>query len=170
MGGVDPGSGVDHLDRDQLALVEHGHRDRAAGRRVADCVADEVGEDLAHPIGVDLQHYPLDGLRPQRDLGSARRAVVSSHRPLDEVAEITAGLPATDRFPFPLACDPKLDSFKAYRAYDDFEGMALHSTALIDADGLLRWQDISYEPFADVEWLLAECQRLLALPAAAGSK
>jgi hypothetical protein len=48
--------------------------------------------------------------------------------------------------------------------------MPLHGTFLVDADGRVRWQDISFEPFTQFDWLLAECQRLLALPAGAGSK
>jgi hypothetical protein len=55
-----------------------------------------------------------------------------------------------------------LKTFKAYRAYDDFEKMPLHATFLIDGGGKVRWQDISYEPFTDVTFLLAESRRLLA--------
>ena len=38
-------------------------------------------------------------------------------------------------FPFPLASDHELKSFRAWRAYDDFEKMALHGTFLIDGEG-----------------------------------
>ncbi len=69
----------------------------------------------------------------------------------------------TKKFPFPLLADPSLDQFKAYRAYDDFEKMALHGTFLIDGSGHVRWQDINYEPFMHPEWLLEECVRLLEL-------
>jgi peroxiredoxin len=64
--------------------------------------------------------------------------------------------------PFPLVSGDKLDVFKAWRAYDDFEQQALHGTFLIDKDGAVRWQDISHEPFMDPEWLLQESKRLLA--------
>ena len=64
-------------------------------------------------------------------------------------------------FPFPLAADPKLDIFKSYRCFDDFENSTLHGTFLIDGEGLIRWQDISYDPFMDAEFLLKESQRLL---------
>jgi len=67
-----------------------------------------------------------------------------------------------DTFPFPLTADQSLKTFKAYRAYDDFEKMPLHATFLIDGSGKVRWQDISYEPFTDVNFLLAESKRLLA--------
>ncbi len=69
----------------------------------------------------------------------------------------------SQRFPFPLLSDSSLEVFKKYRAYDDFEKFALHGTFLIDGKGLIRWQDISYEPFNDAEWLLKEAKRLLSL-------
>jgi peroxiredoxin/tetratricopeptide (TPR) repeat protein len=67
-------------------------------------------------------------------------------------------------FPFPIVADPGLAAFKAYRAFDDFENQALHGTFLIDGAGFVRWQDISSQPFSDVEWLLKESKRLLAMP------
>lgn len=68
-------------------------------------------------------------------------------------------------FPFPLLSDAKMDIFKAYRTFDDFESQPLHGTFLIDANGLVRWQDISYEPFMNSDFLLEESRRLLQLPA-----
>jgi peroxiredoxin len=64
-------------------------------------------------------------------------------------------------FPFPVLADPSLDAFKAYRAFDDFEHIPLHGTFLIDGDGNVRWQNISYQPFRDAAWLLGEAKRLL---------
>ena len=64
--------------------------------------------------------------------------------------------------PFPLLSNVELDVFKAYRCYDDFEKLPLHGTFLIDAQGKVRWQDISHEPFQDAKFLLAEAKRLLA--------
>lgn len=66
-------------------------------------------------------------------------------------------------FPFTLLSNPTLEAFKANRAHDDFEGKPLHATILIDAHGRVRWQDISYEPFKDVAFLLQESKRLLPL-------
>ena len=66
-------------------------------------------------------------------------------------------------FPFPLLSDEALTAFKAYRTYDDFERMALHGTFLIDGTGRVRWQDISYEPFREMKFLIAESRRLLEL-------
>ena len=63
----------------------------------------------------------------------------------------------------PLHADPELSVFKAYRCYDDFEQQPLHGTFLLDPDGRVLWQDISYEPFMDVDFALSESHRLLKL-------
>jgi peroxiredoxin len=68
--------------------------------------------------------------------------------------------------PFPLVADNGLDTFKLYRCYDDFEQQPLHGTFLIDGAGLIRWQDISFEPFQDTKFLLGEAKRLLGQLAA----
>ena len=85
----------------------------------------------------------------------------------DSVADVAKTKRTTDAgessFPFPIVSDDSLDHFRAYRAYDDFEEMALHGTYLIDGSRRIRWQDISYEPFMHPNWLLEECQRLLAM-------
>jgi peroxiredoxin len=65
-------------------------------------------------------------------------------------------------FPFLMLSDDALSAFQSYRAYDNFEQVALHGTFLIDGDGYVRWHDISYEPFMDVNFLLRESKRLLA--------
>ena len=65
-------------------------------------------------------------------------------------------------FPFPLVSDEAMGVFKAYRAFDDFEGKPLHATFLVDGAGLVRWQDVSADPFTDVRFLLEESKRLLA--------
>jgi peroxiredoxin len=66
-------------------------------------------------------------------------------------------------FAIPLAADPEMKIFKSYRAYDDFEKLPLHGTFLIDGAGLVRWQDISHEPFMDVDFALTEFKRLLSV-------
>ena len=71
-----------------------------------------------------------------------------------------------EKFPFPLVSNDNLDVFKAYRSFDDFEKKTLHGTFLIDEEGLVRWQDISYEPFMDPKFVLREYQRLFGKEAA----
>ena len=64
----------------------------------------------------------------------------------------------------PLMADPTHEAFKQFRCWDDFEDQPLHGTFLIDARGRVRWQDISHEPFTDVDFMLDEAKRLLELP------
>jgi peroxiredoxin len=64
------------------------------------------------------------------------------------------------KFPMPMLADPKLDAFKRYQAYDDFEGQPLHGTFLIDAEGNVRFQRIAADPFLDVEFIKTEAARV----------
>ena len=68
--------------------------------------------------------------------------------------------------PIRLLANPELTIFKKYHAFDEFESQALHGTFLIDGAGKIRWQDISYEPFMDPDFLLRESIRLLEGPIA----
>ena len=88
----------------------------------------------------------------------------------ENAAKSLADLEPEERPSFPLVADPQLAAFKAWRCYDDFEDLPLHGTFLVDAEGKVRWQDISYEPFTKIEWLLGESQRLLGMPAGSGSR
>lgn len=63
----------------------------------------------------------------------------------------------------PLVVNPELDMFREFRCFDDFEGVPMHGTLLIDVDGRIRWQDIGYEPFMNASFLLEEAKRLLKL-------
>jgi Peroxiredoxin len=62
-------------------------------------------------------------------------------------------------FPFPLLSDAKLDVFKAYRCVD-FSNKPLHGTFLIDAQGAVRWQQISDRPFNDPAFVLGVAKQL----------
>ena len=64
----------------------------------------------------------------------------------------------------PLVSDHEMKVFRDYRAFDEFENAPLHGTFLIDGNGLVRWQDISFEPFREAKFLLGESKRLLAQP------
>ena len=75
------------------------------------------------------------------------------------------GYDSKDRhFNFPLLSDPNLDTFKKYRAYDDFDEKPMHGTFLIGASGKILWQEISHEPFMAPKFLLEESERLLDRP------
>ncbi len=80
----------------------------------------------------------------------------------DDLAAATALKNNKDGIKFPMAivADPKLALFKLYRAYDDFENQPLHGTFLIDAEGKVRFQRISADPFLDVEFIKSEAARL----------
>jgi peroxiredoxin len=66
------------------------------------------------------------------------------------------------KFPFTLLSNSDLDVFKSYRCYDDFEQKPLHGTFLLDGQSRIRWQDISYQPFMDADFLLKEATRLFS--------
>jgi peroxiredoxin len=111
----------------------------------------------------------LNSLAPQAS------AFAAAGLPLHAVRlDSTDGLKATlakdgKTFPFPLFSDEKHDTFRAFRAYDDFEGQPLHGVFVVDGQGLVRWQHISFEPFMRPEFLLEEAKRLLALPTGSGT-
>jgi len=41
--------------------------------------------------------------------------------------------------------------------------MPLHGTFLVDGNGKVRWQDISYDPFTELKFLATESRRLLGM-------
>ncbi len=83
---------------------------------------------------------------------------------IDGLAQTFQGTEGGDNpFPFALLSDESHDTFKAYRAFDDFEKMDLHGTFLIDGSQQIRWHDINFEPFMHPQWLLEEAIRILAL-------
>lgn len=89
--------------------------------------------------------------------------VAISTEDLPSLATSVANFSKDGQFPISLAADPEQKIFKAYRTFDDFEKKPLHGTFLIDGNGLVRWQDIGFEPFQDVDFVLSESKRLLSL-------
>ncbi|QDT56491.1 Putative peroxiredoxin [Caulifigura coniformis] len=90
---------------------------------------------------------------------------------LHKAAEAWKGDPTEQGapYPFPLLSDESLATFKAWRCFDDFEGRPLHGTFLVDGNGKLQWWDIGPEPFMNVDFLIEESKRLLAIDAALAS-
>ncbi len=72
--------------------------------------------------------------------------------------------------PFSMLTDSSQKAFKAFRAFDGFEKTPLHGLFLIDGTGKVRWQEIRFEPFQDVKFLLAESKRLLSRSAPTAEK
>jgi peroxiredoxin/N-acetylneuraminic acid mutarotase len=67
-------------------------------------------------------------------------------------------------FPFPLLSDANLEVFKTYRLLD-FDNQPMHGTFLIDAQGRIRFRDISDEPFNNPTFLLKEGTQLVSVAA-----
>ena len=70
---------------------------------------------------------------------------------------------AKGTIPFPIISDAPKTIFKKYTAHDDFENQPLHGTFVLDAQGRILWSDISADPFMEIDFLIKESQRLLAL-------
>jgi peroxiredoxin/tetratricopeptide (TPR) repeat protein len=87
--------------------------------------------------------------------------IAISTDPVDELLESQSAYTEEGNFPFAILADPSQESFRAYRAYDDFENKPLHGTFLIDPHGRVLWKDIAAEPFAKPDFLLKEAVRLL---------
>lgn len=72
------------------------------------------------------------------------------------------------KLPMTVLSDASMAAFKQFHAYDDFEDSPLHATVLVDKENRIRWLDVSWQPFTDTAFLLAEAKRLLSLPATNG--
>ncbi len=68
--------------------------------------------------------------------------------------------PALEELPFRLLADPDHANARRFHAYDDFEELELHATILIDRDGRIRWSRTGGDPFTDLDFLLAEIDRV----------
>ena len=62
-------------------------------------------------------------------------------------------------FKVSLLSDVNHSNARRFASYDDFEDMELHSTTLIDSDGLVRWKRSGGDPFSDVDFLVKEIKR-----------
>lgn len=71
---------------------------------------------------------------------------------LDPVDVIRGPLEARP-YPFPVLADPELDVFREYGCYS---AHPLHGLFLLDAQGLIRWQSVSWTPFMNLDLLRSE--------------
>jgi peroxiredoxin len=62
--------------------------------------------------------------------------------------------------PFRLLADPGHENARRFHSYDDFEEMELHSTILVDGSGKIRWTRTGGDPFMELDFLLAEIDRV----------
>ena len=112
-----------------------------------------------------------DNLRITRELGLAYYRKNQFSSAVTELKSVLSRDPNDKEaaYPFPLLSDHGLATFKAWRCFDDFENRPLHGTFLVDAHGKLQWWDIGPEPFMNVDFLIEESKRLLAIEAALAS-
>ena len=89
--------------------------------------------------GADLVAVSTDSLEKSRDLKNNADGV---------------------KFPMPILSNPDLGIFKQHFAFDDFENTPLHGLFIIDANGVVRFQRISPDPFLDVEFVKSESARI----------
>jgi peroxiredoxin len=59
-----------------------------------------------------------------------------------------------------LLSDNNHENARRFASYDDFEGIELHSTILIDAAGHVHWKRTGGEPFSDVDFLLKSVKQM----------
>lgn len=147
-----------------LAAVAGGRTTLAAQRGKPTLVVFYLGFGCLHCV------QQLQALAPRaKDFAAAGIQIVAIGNDAIDKAKQSAEALGDEQLPFPLLADPELRAFRAWRCHDDFEDLPLHGTFLVDGDGLVRWQDISFEPFLELDWLLQESRRLLSLPRAAGA-
>jgi peroxiredoxin/tetratricopeptide (TPR) repeat protein len=61
-----------------------------------------------------------------------------------------------------LLSDDQFTSARVFKSYDDFEEMPIHSTVLIDKEGLVHWARHGAGPFTDYEFIATQLQRMNA--------
>jgi peroxiredoxin len=68
-----------------------------------------------------------------------------------------------------LLSDTNHENARRFASYDDFEGIELHSTILIDRQGRVNWKRTGGDPFTDVEFLMKTVKRMNEEPKAASA-
>ena len=61
-----------------------------------------------------------------------------------------------------LLSDPEYANARAWKSYDEFEDLELHSTLLVDGRGRVRWARTGGDPFLDLDFLMQEIERVRA--------
>lgn len=118
-----------------------------------------LGSGCLHCVEQLNEFAPMAG--EFRKAGMSLAAISSEY---DDLKFFPAFTPRNqDEWPFPILADKEAAVFKAYRAFDDFENMPLHGTFLVDGEGRMLWQDISFQPFTQARFVLEEGKRLLQL-------
>lgn len=62
-----------------------------------------------------------------------------------------------------LLSDRDHENARRFASYDDFEGIELHSTVLIDRAGRVQWKRTGGDPFTDMDFLVKTVTRMNAV-------
>ncbi|MEM9826553.1 MAG: peroxiredoxin family protein [Planctomycetota bacterium] len=82
----------------------------------------------------------------------------------EDVETLRSGLDDYEKkLEIPLLSRGDDDIFEAFGCWDEFSGEALHGTFFVTADGKMRFWDIGAEPMMDVDFVLAEAKRQMAI-------
>ncbi len=71
-----------------------------------------------------------------------------------------AALRELGELPIRLLSDNHFANAHRFHSYDDFEGMELHSTILIDKKGRVYWARVGGDPFSDTAFLIKQLGRM----------
>ena len=104
------------------------------------------------------QEYDVDALAQAFCKAGADLVAVSTDS-LEKSRELKNNADGV-KFPMPILSNPDLGIFKQHFAFDDFENTPLHGLFIIDANGVVRFQRISPDPFLDVEFVKSESARI----------
>ena len=120
----------------RLPCADGGDRGLADYRGKPVVVLGYLGSGCVHCV------EQLDAFAPLADQfrGAGIEVVAVATDPLADVRRSADRGGKGKPLPFPVLADPGLSFFRAYRAYDDFEGKPLHGTFLVDGAGRVRWQ------------------------------
>jgi peroxiredoxin len=113
-----------------------------------------LGEECVHCME---QLRAIDGKKSEWEEQNAVVLAVSSASPEKNKSSLALGDLSAQ-----LLSDKDHENARRFTSYDDFEEIELHSTILIDAQGRVHWKRTGGDPFADVDFLLAELTRMNA--------
>ena len=111
-----------------------------------------LGKECAHCME---QLRAIDGKESEWEKQNTAVLAVSSASPeKNRSSQELGGLCAR------LLSDKDHENARRFTSYDDFEEMELHSTILIDTQGRVQWKRTGGDPFMDMDFLLAELERM----------
>jgi peroxiredoxin/tetratricopeptide (TPR) repeat protein len=111
-----------------------------------------IGEQCAHCVD---QLNAIDERMDEFEERNVQVLAISGDSPEKNQTSLKMG-----ELGFRLLSDPEFENAHRWRSYDDFEEIELHSTNFVDAEGNVRWARTGGEPFMDLDFLLAEIDRV----------